>query len=79
MTALLKHRMSLHPGEAQRLVARANGLAEAPAVSLAFEQGLISGAQVDVLMEARWRAPEEFIEAESELVGLALDRPPSAT
>jgi Domain of unknown function (DUF222) len=60
MTALLKHRMSLHPGEAQRLVARANGLAEAPVVSLAFEQGLISGAQVDVLMAARWRAPQAF-------------------
>ena len=73
MTALLKHRMSLHPGEAQRLVARANGLAAAPVVSLAFEQGLISGAQVDVLMEARWRAPEEFTVAESDLVGIALD------
>lgn len=75
MTALLKHRMSLHPGEAQRLVARANGLAEAPIVSLAFEEGLISGAQVDVLMEARWKAPKEFTKAESELVGLALDTP----
>jgi hypothetical protein len=26
LTALLKHRMSLHPGGAQRLVSRANGL-----------------------------------------------------
>jgi hypothetical protein len=75
MTALLKHRMSLHPGEAHRLVARANGLAEAPVVALAFEQGLISGAQVDVLMEARWRAPEEFSKDEAELVSAALSTP----
>lgn len=44
LTALLKHRMSLHPGEAQRLVARANGLAHTPLVALAFENGLLSGA-----------------------------------
>jgi hypothetical protein len=74
-TALLKHRMSLHPGEAQRLVARANGLAGSPLVSLAFEQGLLSGSQVDVLLETKWRAPDQFSEDEAELVGIALDTP----
>ena len=75
LTQLLKHRMSLHPGEAQRLVARANGLAESALVALAFDQGLISGSQVDVLMEARCRAPEPFIEDEAELVSAALGTP----
>ena len=74
-TALLKHRMSLHPGEAQRLVARANGLAESPVVSLAFDQGLISGSQVDALLEARCRASQQFATDENELVGMALDTP----
>ena len=72
LTALLKHRMSLHPGEAQRLVARANGLAVSPLVSLAFDQGLISGSQVDVLLETRCRAPEQFTKHETELVAIAL-------
>ena len=75
LTQLLKHRMSLHPGEAQRLVARANGLAESPMTALAFDQGLISGSQVDVLMEARCRAPEPFIKDEAELVSAALATP----
>ena len=75
LTQLLKHRMSLHPGEAQRLVARANGLAGSPLVALAFDQGLISGSQVDVLMEARCRAPEPFIKDEAELVSAALGTP----
>lgn len=75
LTALLKHRMSLHPGEAQRLVARANGLTHTPLVALAFENGLLSGAQVDVLLEARWTAPEAFTDAESQLVAVALDNP----
>jgi Domain of unknown function (DUF222)/HNH endonuclease len=75
LTQLLKHRMSLHPGEAQRLVARANGLAESALVALAFDQGLISGSQVDVLMEARCRAPEPFITDEAELVSTALGTP----
>jgi len=75
LTALLTHRMSLHPGEAHRLVTRANGLAEAPLVALAYESGSLSGAQVDVLLEARWTAPEAFGEAEGHLVTLALDSP----
>ena len=75
LTALLKHRMSLHPGEAHRLVTRANGLTQAPLVGLAYESGSISGAQVDVLLEARSIAPEAFSEAEGRLVTLALDTP----
>lgn len=74
-TALLKHRMSLHPGEAQRLVRRANALPAMPLTSLAYEQGAISGAQVDVLIEIRAIAPEHFDEAEGELVGWALEIP----
>ena len=71
LTALLKHRMSLHPGEAQRLVARANGLAGTPLVGAAYDTGSISGAQVDVLLEAMGTAPDAFPEAEAELVALA--------
>ena len=44
-TALLKHRMSLHPGEAQRLVRRANALPAMPLTSLAYRSGSISGAR----------------------------------
>ena len=73
LTALLKYRMSIHPGEAQRLVTRANGLTDAPLVALAFETGALSGAQVDVLLEARNIAPEAFAEAEGHLVTVALD------
>jgi hypothetical protein len=75
LTALLKYRMSIHPGEAQRLVARANGLTHAPLVALAFETGALSGAQVDVLLEARNIAPEAFPKAEGHLVTVALDTP----
>ena len=75
LTALLKYRMSIHPGEAQRLVARANGLTQAPLVALAFETGASSGAQVDVLLEARSTAPDVFAEAEGHLVTVALDTP----
>jgi hypothetical protein len=75
LTALLKHRMSLHPGEAQRLVARANGLTHTPLVALAFETGALSGAQVDVLLEVRSTAPDAFAEAEGDLVAGALDTP----
>ncbi len=75
VTALLKHRMSLHPGEAQRLVVRANGLANAPLVALAYARGAISGAQVDVLLEAKFIAGEAFTEGEGELVTLAMDIP----
>jgi Domain of unknown function (DUF222)/HNH endonuclease len=75
LTALLKHRMSLHPGEAQRLVARSNGLANAPLIGFAYARGAISGAQVDVLLEARSIAPEAFAESEQDLVALALDTP----
>ncbi|HLF62030.1 MAG TPA: DUF222 domain-containing protein [Acidimicrobiia bacterium] len=75
LTAMLKHRMSLHPGEAQRLVARANGLANTPLVALAYARGAISGAQVDVLLETRSTALEAFTEAEGFLVEIALDTP----
>jgi hypothetical protein len=75
LTALLKHRMSLHPGEALRLVARANGLAGTRLVAMAFDSGALSGAQVDVLLEAAFRAPDAFAAAESTLVELALDTP----
>jgi hypothetical protein len=75
LTALLTHRMSLHPGEAQRLVARANGLTHTPLVALAYETGALSGAQVDVLLEARRTAPDAFTEAEGHLVAGALDTP----
>jgi hypothetical protein len=74
-TALLKHRMSLHPGEAQRLVRRANALPSMPLTGLAYEQGAISGAQVDVLIEVHAIAPEQFDEAEGDLVGWALEIP----
>jgi len=72
-TALLKRRMSLHPGEAQRLVRRANSLPSMPLTALAYQQGAISGAQVDVLIEIRGIAPEQFGEAEGELVDWALE------
>jgi Domain of unknown function (DUF222)/HNH endonuclease len=75
LTAFLKHRMSLHPGEAQRLVARANGLIHAPITSLAFARGVISGSQVDVLLETRRAAPEHYDEDEARLVALAMDVP----
>jgi hypothetical protein len=75
LTAMLKHRMSLHPGEAQRLVARSNGLANTPLVALAYARGAISGAQVDVLLEARSMALDAFTAAEGHLVELAMDTP----
>ena len=74
-TALLKHRMSLHPGEAQRLVRRANALTAMHQTAFAYRSGSISGAQVDVLIEIRAIAPEQFDEAEGELVGWALEIP----
>ncbi|MGH8924246.1 MAG: hypothetical protein ACRDWA_06375, partial [Acidimicrobiia bacterium] len=67
--------MALHPGEAQRLVIRAGQVASAPLVSFAYARGAISGAQVDVLLEARGSAPAPFAAAERELVALALDTP----
>ena len=51
LTALLVHRMSVHPGEAQRLVGRANALAEMPLAAMAYDRGAVTGAQVDVLAE----------------------------
>ena len=75
LTALLKHRMSLHPGEALRLVTRANGLSTSPLISLAYARGAISGAQVDILLETKHRARDPFASAEGELVTLALDTP----
>ena len=74
-TALLKHRMSLHPGEAQRLVRRANALPGMPLTALAHDRGAVSGAQVDVLIEIRAIAPVHFAEAEGQLVELAMDTP----
>ena len=74
-TALLKHRYSMHQGAAQQLVRRANGLAEAKLVSLAYERGAISTAQVDALLEASYLAPEPFFQAEGSLVELAMDTP----
>jgi hypothetical protein len=74
-TALLKHRMSLHPGEAQRLVRRAEALTGMHQTALAYRSGSISGAQVDVLIEIRAIAPEQFDEAEGDLVGWALETP----
>jgi len=75
LSDLLKYRMSLHPGEAHRLVTRANGLVEAPLVCMAYESGSLSGAQVDVLLEARSTAPGPFAEEEGHLVGVAMDTP----
>ncbi|HSO50955.1 MAG TPA: DUF222 domain-containing protein, partial [Acidimicrobiia bacterium] len=76
LTALLVHRMSLHPGEAQRLIRRANALEEMPLTELAYERGALSGAQVDVLTETRSVAPEVFTKEEGRLVELAMDTPP---
>jgi len=76
LTALLVHRMSLHPGEAQRLIRRANALTEMPLAGLAYDRGAISGAQVDALAETRGVAPDAFAEEEGRLVELAMDTPP---
>ena len=75
LTALLKHRMSLHPGEALRLVRRANSLPQMPLTALAHDRGAISGAQVDVLIEIRAIAPIHFAGAEGNLVEMAMDTP----
>jgi hypothetical protein len=74
-TALLKHRYAMHQGAAQQLVRRANGLADAQLVSLAYERGAISTAQVDALLEASYLAPEPFAKDEGSLVELAMDTP----
>ena len=71
MTAMLKHRMSLHPGEALRLVTRANGLRDASVVAAGYRDGRLTGAQVDVLLEARSMAPEPFARDEGKLVAQA--------
>jgi hypothetical protein len=75
MTAMLKHRMSLYAGEAHQLVHRGNGLAEAPLVALAYARGALSGAKVDVLLEARAVASEAFAADEGALVETAMDIP----
>jgi len=75
MTALLKHRMSLHPGDAHRMVTRANGLVDTPLTRHAHEQGTITGAQVDVLLTGQFGAPEALSEAEDDLVALAATTP----
>jgi len=75
LTAFLKHRMSLHPGEAQRLVRRANALPAMPLTALAYERGAVSGGQVDVLIDIHAIAPEAFAGAEGMLVETAMDTP----
>ena len=67
--------MSLHPGEALRLVRRANSLPQMPLTALAHDRGAISGAQVDVLIEIRAIAPIHFAGAEGNLVEMAMDTP----
>jgi len=74
-TAMLKHRMSLHPGEALRQVTRANGLTQAPLTAFAYASGAISGAQVDVILEAKFVAGDAFPEAEGWIVTLAMNTP----
>lgn len=74
-TAMLKHRQSLHPGDAQRLVSRANGLLSAPLTAMAYQTGAITGAQVDVLLEASYLAPDPFTAQEGDLVEIAMDTP----
>ena len=76
LTALLVHRMSLHPGEAQRLVRRATALAEMPLAAMAYDQGAITGAQVDVLAEAWAVSPDAFTSEEGRLVEMAMDTAP---
>ncbi|MET0696975.1 MAG: DUF222 domain-containing protein, partial [Acidimicrobiia bacterium] len=76
LTALLVQRMSLHPGEAQRLVRRANALEQMPLTSLAYAQAAISGAQVDVLAEAWAVSPDTFTREEGRLVEMAMDTAP---
>ena len=76
LTALLVQRMSLHPGEAQRLVRRANALAEMPLAAMAYDRGAVTGAQVDVLAETKAVAPEAFTRDGGNLVELAMDTPP---
>ncbi|MGH8916373.1 MAG: DUF222 domain-containing protein [Acidimicrobiia bacterium] len=75
LSAMLRHRMSVHPGEALRLVTRANGLAATPLVAGAYEQGRLSGSQVDVLLEAAFTASEPFASSEAELVEMAIATP----
>lgn len=74
-TAMLKHRMSLHPGEAQRMVMRANALTSTPLVAAAHDRGELTSAQVDLLLEARGTAPDPFAEAEADLAAIALETP----
>lgn len=74
-TAMLKHRLSLHPGEAQRLVMRANALPDVPLTAMAYERSALSGAQVDVLLQAKFTAPDAFTGAEADLVADAMDTP----
>lgn len=73
--ALLRHRMSLHPGEANRLVARANALSEARLVAEAFESGALTGSKVDLLLDVRSRAPKAFASVEGPLVSVAVAVP----
>jgi hypothetical protein len=50
-------------------------LGDAPLTSLAHEKSLLSGSQVDVLLAARFAAPEAYDEAENHLVGMAISTP----
>jgi len=76
LSALLVHRMSVHPGEAQRLVRRANALAEMPLAAMAYDRAAITGAQVDVLAEAWAVSPDAFTREEGRLVEMAMDTAP---
>ena len=76
LTALLVHRMSVHPGEAQRLVGRANALAEMPLAAMAYDRGAVTGAQVDVLAETWAVSPDAFTREEGRLVEMAMDTAP---
>ncbi|HEX9762814.1 MAG TPA: DUF222 domain-containing protein [Acidimicrobiia bacterium] len=75
VTALLKHRLLLHPGEALRFVARGNGLSHAPKVAASYSTGALSGAQVDILLEGRSMAPVGFEEEEERLIDMAQGMP----
>lgn len=74
-TSLLKYRGRRHPGEAHRLVTRGNALRDCPVLSCAYESGLVTSAQVDVLLYARFLAPQAFTGAEAFLVDLAENTP----
>jgi hypothetical protein len=74
-TAMLKHRNAMHPNAASQMVTRANNLAKAPLVSLAYSQAAITTPQVDALLHASVTAPEPFADEQAGLVEMAMDTP----